>query len=117
MYFLALPYLGRMSVPWKSRVTSLCTPQATGLHSIAQTISLSILRYRDFRGMSQSELAQLSGVSRGRLNELEAGREGGIGLHVVTLMRLCGALATTPDCMLGYCVDRRLMPGVFAGLL
>lgn len=76
-----------------------------------------MLRYRDFRGMSQTQLAAYSGISRGRVNELEAGREDGIGIHVVTLMRLCGALATTPDCMLGYCVDRRLMPGVWPGLL
>lgn len=91
-----------MIVARQERKTSLCTPEATGIHSIASTISLAILRHRDRLGISQTQLARRAGISRSRLNELESGREGGRGIYLTTFLQLARGLETTPDCMLDY---------------
>lgn len=91
-----------MIVARNKRKTSLCTPEATGIHSIASTVSLAILRERDRLRMSQTELARRAGISRTHLSQIEAGREGGRGILLVTFLRLARGLDTTPDGMLGY---------------
>lgn len=41
-----------------------------------------IKRFRELRGLSQRKLAELSGVDRGYINQLEKGRGGSISLRV-----------------------------------
>ncbi len=106
-----------MIVARSARKTSLCTPEATGIHSVASTISLSILRERDRLGISQTELARRAGMSRSRLSELEAGRPAtGRGIYLVTVMLLARELETTPDEMLGYRLPPAPAVGIFPGL-
>ena len=50
--------------------------------------------YRDWRGLSQSELARRSGVNRTQIADIEAGRKTG---SVATLKKLAGALGVAID--------------------
>lgn len=75
------------------------------------TVGLAVLRYRDANRLTQAALARKCGVSRSRYNQVESGRD--TGMHVVTLMRLAAGCESTPNDMLGFVVDRRLMPGVW----
>lgn len=50
--------------------------------------------YRDWRGLSQSELARRSGVNRTQIADIEAGRKTG---SVATLKKLAEALGVTID--------------------
>jgi len=50
--------------------------------------------YRDWRGLSQSELARKSGVNRTQIADIEAGRKTG---SVATLKKLAEALRVTID--------------------
>lgn len=50
--------------------------------------------YRDLRGLSQSGLADRSGVNRVQIADIEAGRRQG---SIVTLKRLADALGITVD--------------------
>ena len=50
--------------------------------------------YRDWRGLSQSELARKAGVNRTQIADIEAGRKTG---SVATLKKLAEALRVTID--------------------
>lgn len=50
--------------------------------------------YRDWRGLSQAELARLSGVNRVQILDIEKGRKNG---SVDTLKKLADALGATVD--------------------
>jgi DNA-binding XRE family transcriptional regulator len=54
--------------------------------------------YRDLRGMTQSALAQSSGVNRVTVAEIETGRKHG---SVATLRKLAGTLDVTVDDLAG----------------
>ncbi len=57
-----------------------------------------IKRLREQRGLSQRKLASLSGIDRGYINQLEAGRGGSISLRLARA--LAGALAVRPEIFL-----------------
>jgi DNA-binding Xre family transcriptional regulator len=59
-----------------------------------------LVKFRDLRRMSQTDLAAISGVSRKNLNSLESGQAG--DTLVSTLEALCNPLRVTPDGLLGY---------------
>jgi transcriptional regulator with XRE-family HTH domain len=104
-----------MSVPRNPRATSLCSPDATGIHSIGATVGLALLRHRDRHRLTQADMARRCGISRGRYNQLESGRQ--TGITVVTLMRLAAACGTTPDVILGFRFDvPERVAGIFVGL-
>ena len=52
------------------------------------------LRWREFRNLTQSDLARSSGVNRIQIVDIEAGRNNG---SVRTLRRLAAALAVSVD--------------------
>ena len=54
---------------------------------------------RDKQGLSQSELARLSGVGQNQISNLEAGKKPRVSLDVVA--RLCLALHISADYLLG----------------
>ena len=54
--------------------------------------------YRDLRGLTQSALAERSGVNRVTVAEIETGRKQG---SVATLRKLAGALGVTVDDLAG----------------
>lgn len=78
---------------------------------MAATVGLAVLRYRDANGLTQAALARKCSISRSRYNQVESCRQ--TGMHVVTLMRLADGCEKTPNDMLGFVLDRRLMPGVW----
>jgi DNA-binding XRE family transcriptional regulator len=84
----------------KCRTTSKCSVDATGIHGIAATIGLALLRYRDSRHLTQRAMARRCGISRSRYIQIEGGRP--MGIRVATLMRLAEGCETTPDGMLGF---------------
>lgn len=60
-----------------------------------ESIGALIKRLREERSLSQSRLARISGVDRGYINKLEAGREGTISLRVArALAQALGVPAT-----------------------
>jgi DNA-binding Xre family transcriptional regulator len=59
-----------------------------------------LVKFRDLRRLSQTDLAKSSGVSRKNLNSLESGQAG--DMLVSTLEALCNPLRVTPDGLLGY---------------
>ena len=97
-------------IPRKRPVPQPCNPEVTGRCGISQTISREILWRRNLRGMSQTELAKRSGVSRKTLNAVESGQQE--NLHVRTLVRLANALKVTPNGLLGYSPNPREMSGI-----
>ena len=58
---------------------------------------LSAARHK--RGVSQSELARLSGVGQNQISNLEAGKKPSV--RADTVVRLCEALRVTTDSLLG----------------
>lgn len=56
-----------------------------------------IREYRESVGMTQEELAEKSGVSRGTISALENGTER--ATMTTTLIKLAEALGTTVDCI------------------
>jgi transcriptional regulator with XRE-family HTH domain len=77
-----------------------CRAEATGARSVAQTISRAILREREKSGISQTNLANMAGISRSTLNDIESGLHR--DLRVRTFLRICEALNIRPDKLLGY---------------
>lgn len=77
-----------------------CRAGATGARSPAQTLSRAILREREKRGISQTELAVKAGISRQTLNGIESGQNP--ELLIGTFLRICEALGSRPDQLLGY---------------
>jgi DNA-binding XRE family transcriptional regulator len=80
--------------------TTKCNPRLSGRNGVAQTVARTIIIWRGRLEMTQTKLAELSGVSRKRVNEIEAGCESEI--HGSTLFRLALALCVTPNVLYGY---------------
>jgi DNA-binding Xre family transcriptional regulator len=59
-----------------------------------------IVRFRELRGVNQTELAAAAGISRSTLNVIEGGLAQ--DMRVSTLERLCLALGVSGDALLGY---------------
>lgn len=85
--------------------------------SYARVLSRRLIRFRELRGLSQTQLAAAAGVSRSALNALESGQSP--GMMVATLCRLSFALDVTPDALLGYdetpLVRSTVVPQALAG--
>ena len=65
---------------------------------MGEKIGALIKRLREEKGLSQRQLATLSGVDRGYINQLEAGRGGSISLR--TARKLAAALEKPPEIFL-----------------
>lgn len=65
---------------------------------MAESIGDIIKRLREEKGLSQRQLATLSNVDRGYINQLEAGKGGSISLR--TARKLAAALEVPPDVFL-----------------
>lgn len=82
--------------------------KATGHESIQQTVSRNVVRERKRQtplhpdGMTQTQLARESGISRSALNAIEGGQSTGIDSR--SLVAIADALddGVTPDVLLGY---------------
>ena len=81
--------------------------QMTELHMKAQkkargftsVFGMMIKLEREKKGMSQQELADLIGLSRSQITQIELG---GSSTTIPNLMRICAVLGRTPNEMLGY---------------
>lgn len=80
-----------------------CSINGTGMYTIGATIAREMAWRNISKKISKKKLVELTGISRSRLNAIEAGVAS--GLQVDTLMRIATAYQTTPDCMLGLAID------------
>jgi hypothetical protein len=115
--------MNEMIVPRKKAVPAHCNPRVTGRNGVSQTVARTILVWLERIGKNQTWLAEESGLSRKRVNEIAAGRQSEI--HASTLFRLALALKLTPNVLYGYAhpdyvVHPKFTPGaarVFHGLV
>jgi transcriptional regulator with XRE-family HTH domain len=63
-------------------------------------VSIRLKEWRMRRGLTQAQLAELAGVRRAMLSEIESGRRTNIELHTVAL--LCDALDVSPAQLLRW---------------
>lgn len=59
------------------------------------TLGENLRKYRLFKGISQCELGNMSGVSRNYISEIESGTYSNISLLIIC--KLCKALVITPN--------------------
>lgn len=78
------------------------------------TIGERVTRLRMRRQMSQSALAQASGVPLSVINMLEAGIRSGENLRVETARKLANALGVTLDRLCGVDEESERMPATVA---
>ena len=78
------------------------------------TIGERITRLRTIRGMSQTALANASGVPLSVINMLEAGVRSGENLRVETARKLAKALVVTLDRLCGEDAENERRPTAFA---
>jgi transcriptional regulator with XRE-family HTH domain len=66
--------------------------------TISSTVGANVLRLRKFRKMSQVQLAELSGLTRSSISNLETGHQ---NVRIDTLALIARALGVAPDSLLG----------------
>ena len=65
-------------------------------------IAENLIRIRESKGYSQSQLALLSGVDRSKINKIEKAK---VDLYVTTLLHLAKGLGVSPKKLLDFDID------------